>query len=279
MKNLFFIIMIALMLVTEAHVVSAKGMDMDALPEVQNGTVAIERDSKADWKARIGLGAGMVPDYEGSNDYQVVPALYARIHWKRGYSVELEGLTLRANLLPNDMWNFGPVVRYRMGRQDVEDKAVDRMRDIDDSWEAGAFAKVAIDNWNVRLDVVKDIADGHDGYLIGIHTGYTLFRDSFWRISAGASATYADNNYMDTYFSIDENNSSRSGLDTYEAEAGFKDIGVTLSASYSISRNWGVMGIMGYKRLLGDAEDSPIVDKDGSPDQFIGSLAVTYSWD
>ncbi len=279
MKNLFFIIMIALMLAIQARVVSAKGMDMDALPEVQNGTVAIERESKADWKARIGLGAGMVPDYEGSNDYQVVPALYARIHWKRGYSVELEGLTLRANLLPNDMWNFGPVVRYRMGREDVEDSAVDRMRDIDDSWEVGAFAKVAIDNWNVRLDMVKDIADGHDGYLIGIHAGYTLFRDSFWRVSAGASATYADDNYMDTYFSVDENNSARSGLDTYEAEAGFKDIGVTLSASYSISRNWGVMGIMGYKRLLGDAEDSPIVDKEGSPDQLIGSLALTYSWD
>jgi outer membrane scaffolding protein for murein synthesis (MipA/OmpV family) len=84
---------------------------------------------------------------------------------------------------------------------------------------------------------------------------------------------------MDTYFSVDENNSARSGLDTYEAEAGFKDIGVTLSTSYSISRNWGVMGIMGYKRLLGDAEDSPIVAKEGSTDQFIGSLAVTYSWD
>jgi MipA family protein len=279
MKNLFFIIMIILMLITQAHVVSAKGLDMDALPEVQNGTVAIERESTAHWEARIGLGGGMVPDYEGSNDYQAVPALYGRIHWKRGYSVELEGLTLRANLLPDDIWNVGPVVRYRMGRDDVENSAVDRMRDIDDSWEVGAFAKVAIDNWNVRLDVVKDIADGHDGYLIGIHTGYTLFKDSFWRLSAGASATYVDDNYMDTYFSVDENNSARSGLDTYEAGAGFKDIGVTLSASYSISRNWGVMGIMGYKRLLGDAEDSPIVAKEGSPDQFIGSLAVTYSWD
>jgi outer membrane protein len=279
MKKLFFIIMIALMLAVQAHVVSAKGMDMDTLPEVQNGTVAIERESKADWQARIGLGAGIVPEYEGSNHYQVVPALYGRIHWKRGYSVELEGLTLRANLLPDDMWNVGPVVRYRMGRDDVENSAVDRMRDIDDSWEVGAFAKVSIDNWNVRLDVVKDIADGHGGYLIGIHTGYTLFRDRFWRLSAGASVTYADNDYMDTYFSVDEDNSARSGLDTYEAEAGFKDIGVTLSASYSISRNWGVMGIMGYKRLLGDAEESPIVDKEGSPDQFIGSLAVTYSWE
>ena len=277
MKKLFFIIMIALMLAVQAHVVSAKGMDVDALPEGQNVTVAIERESKADWQARIGFGAGMVPDYEGSNHYQAVPALYARIHWKRGYSVELEGLTLRANLLPDDMWNVGPVVRYRMGRDDVENGAVDRMRDIDDSWEVGAFAKVAIDNWNVRLDMVKDIADSHDGYLIGIHTGYTLFRDNSWSAAAGASATYADNNYMDTYFSVDENNSARSGLDTYEAEAGFKDIGVTLSASYSISRNWGVMGIMGYKRLLGHAEDSPIVAKEGSPDQFIGSLAVTYS--
>lgn len=262
----------------QTGMINAKSMDMDALPEAQNGTAAIERESTADWQARIGLGAGMVPDYEGSNDYQVVPSLYARIHWKSGYSVELEGLTLRANLLTSKMWNFGPVFRYRMGREDVEDNAVDRMRDIDDSLEAGAFVKVVVDNWNARLDAVRDIADGHDGYLISIHTGYILFRDSFWRISAGASATYADDNYMETYFSVDENNSARSGLNTYEAEAGLKDIGVTLSANYSVSRNWGVMGILGYKRLLGDAEDSPIVDKEGSPDQLIGSLAITYSW-
>ncbi len=278
MKKLFIFCILFIAVSLQAGMINAKSMDMDALPEAQNGTATIERESKADWQARIGLGAGIVPDYEGSNDYQVVPSLYARIHWKSGYSVELEGLTLRANLLLNDMWNFGPLIRYRMGREDVEDSSVDRMRDIDDSLEVGAFVKLVVDNWNARLDAVKDIADGHDGYLIGIHTSYTLLRDSVWRVSVGASATYADDNYMDTYFSVDENNSARSGLNTYEAEAGLKDIGATLSANYTISKNWGVMGIMGYKRLLGDAEDSPIVDKEGSPDQLIGSLAVTYSW-
>jgi|APFre7841882724_1041349.scaffolds.fasta_scaffold00160_19 outer membrane protein len=273
---LFCILFIAVSLQTE--MINAKSMDMDALPEVQNGTAAIERESRADWQARIGLGAGMVPDYEGSNDYQVVPSMYARIHWKSGYSIELEGLALRANLLPNDMWNFGPVVRYRMGREDVENSAVDRMRDIDDSFEAGAFAKIVVDNWNARLDAVMDIADGHDGYLISIHTGYTILRDSVWRVSAGVSATYADDNYMETYFSVDGDNSDRSGLAAYEADAGFKDIGATLSANYSISKNWGLMGIIGYKRLLGDAEDSPIVDKEGSPDQFMSSIAITYRW-
>lgn len=278
MKRYLLLLMIASMLIMQAPVLSAKDMDMDALPEVEDITKTMEQESKADWQATIGLGAGVVPDYEGSNDYQAVPFPFFRVHWRSGYSVELEGLTLRANLVPNARWKFGPVIRYRMGREDVEDKAVDRMRDIDDSTEVGAFLKVIVDNWDARIEAVKDVSDGHDGYLIGFYTGYSVPMDRTWRLTFGASATYADDDYMDTFFSVDENNSLRSGLNTYKADGGLKDVGATVSAFYNMSKNWGVMSIIGYKRLLGDAKDSPIVDKRGSADQWVMGALITYSW-
>jgi outer membrane protein len=278
MKKRLLILLIAFVLLMPATLVRARDMDMDALPEVEDVTKTIEQESKRDWQATVGLGAAVVPDYEGSNDYQGVPFPFFRVHWRSGYSVELEGLTLRANLVRSAMWKFGPVIRYRMGREDVEDSAVDKMRDIDDSTEAGAFLKVIVDNWDARVEAVADVSDGHDGYLIGFYTGYSVPIDKSLRMTFGASATYADDDYMDTYFSIDENNSIRSGLDTYKADGGFKDVGATLSALYNMSKNWGIMSVVGYKRLLNDAKDSPIVDKRGSADQWIAGALVTYSW-
>jgi outer membrane protein len=249
---------------------------MDTLPEVEDFAKAMEQESKAGQQATIGLGAGVVPDYEGSSDYQAVPFPFLRFYWGTGCFIGLEGLTLRANLFPSPIWEFGPVIRYRMGRDDVEDNAVDRMRDIDDSTEVGAFLKFFVDNWDARVEAITDVSDGHDGYLIGFYTGYSVAIDRSWRLRLGASATYADDDFMDTFFSVDENNSLRSGLNTYKADGGLKDTGATVSALYNMSKNWSLMSIIGYKRLLGDAKDSPIVDKRGSANQWVaGALFIT----
>jgi outer membrane scaffolding protein for murein synthesis (MipA/OmpV family) len=34
--------------------------------------------------------------------------------------------------------------------------------------------------------------------------------------------------------------------------------------------HWGFMGLLGYKRLIGDAEDSPVVEDEGEANQFSG---------
>jgi outer membrane scaffolding protein for murein synthesis (MipA/OmpV family) len=31
-----------------------------------------------------------------------------------------------------------------------------------------------------------------------------------------------------------------------------------------------------YKRLLGDAADSPVVDDEGDPNQFVGAMLLIY---
>lgn len=40
------------------------------------------------------------------------------------------------------------------------------------------------------------------------------------------------------------------------ASAGFKDAGVNLALTYNFAQNWTGGGLIGYKRLLNDAEDS-----------------------
>ena len=62
----------------------------------------------------------------------------------------------------------------------------------------------------------------------------------------------------------------------YQPEGGVKDIGLTLDLDYSLTENWIVTSRAGYKRLLGDAADSPLVEDRGSANQFSVGLSLGY---
>lgn len=69
--------------------------------------------------------------------------------------------------------------------------------------------------------------------------------------------------------------SAKSGLSEYKAEAGLKRVDVSGSAMYMLSENWLVRGEAGVGFLTGDAADSPIVDKKVQPS---ASLFVGYKF-
>jgi outer membrane scaffolding protein for murein synthesis (MipA/OmpV family) len=80
---------------------------------------------------------------------------------------------------------------------------------------------------------------------------------------------------MKAYFGVDSADASRSGLDRYNADAGIKDVGLNAVLSYLITPSWDVTGIAAYRRLVGDAEDSPVT-KEGSANQWYGGLMFNY---
>ena len=64
-----------------------------------------------------------------------------------------KALRLRANLISDEMWELGPVLQYRMERDDVDDNQVDRMKDIDAATELGAFVGFKSGPWSASSDV------------------------------------------------------------------------------------------------------------------------------
>ena len=86
----------------------------------------------------VAVAAGVVPDYLGSDDYTVGAAPAGMIKFGSGERyARLLVTELSVNILDSKTWNFGPVLNYRLARDDVDDDAVDRMRDIDGAVEAG----------------------------------------------------------------------------------------------------------------------------------------------
>lgn len=227
------------------------------------------------------LGVGAAPDYEGSDDYAPIPLIAAemRLH---GYVLRTDGIGLRADLVRNDRFSAGPIMRYARGRGGVSDSRVDRLRDVDGGLEAGAFAGLRHpglltrhDAATVEVSAVQEVAGGHCGALVTLSLGWSAPLSDRLRFATGVSTTYATGPYMRSFFGIDADNAARSGLRRFSAGSGLKDAGLALTLSRAVAPAWSVNGTLGYSRLMGDATDSPVTRDRGSADQVFLGLGLT----
>ncbi len=234
----------------------------------------------------VGVAAGMAPDYQGSNDYRFVGAPFFKFSfWGERYA-QLLGTELTVNVINHPVLRFGPSLNYRPGRDDeVDDPVVSKMKEIDDTAEAGAFIGAQfIDRSNPRhrfsatIDFLHDVGDVYNGYNVTLAARYWYPFSTPIDITIGVSGTYADDKYMETYFGVSPQDSVRSGLPVFKASGGIKDVTVSPGIVYHLSRSWHVGAGLRYQRLLSDAHDSPVVKNRGSSDQWIYGLAVAYSW-
>ena len=95
---------------------------------------------------------------------------------------------------------------------------------------------------------------------------------------ASAESTYVYESLREQYGIVRGRDSAQSGLSAYDADAGFRDVRVTLGAMVPVTEHWLVGAGVMFMRLVGNAADSPIVDDAGSPNQISGGLGVAYAW-
>ena len=107
-----------------------------------------------------------------------------------------------------------------------------------------------------KLSLDKTIG-GSDGFTAKFGTAYSLPLDSFM-FSIGPSVTWADSNYMESYFGVTDRQSRKSGLSRFDADAGIKRVDLEVSGLYFIDDHWVVRGEAGLGHLVGDAADSPV---------------------
>ncbi len=245
------------------------------LPALPRSTVAA---AQSGWRFALGAGVAIVPDYEGSQDYQLFPLPYATVEWEDVSFMELQGNLLRVNLLPSPTLQLGVALQFRRARDDVANTQVDNLRDVDAALEMGGFVGFTVGGWRTSLLVVQDTAGAHDGLLFTLSAGHTRSLGKPLTVRVGVSTTYADKNYMGTYFSVDAANAQMSGLPIFAAKEGLKDVRVNLTLRVRWSSRWSTLGIIEYARLFGDAANSPIVKNVGSVDQFSTGIIVIYSF-
>jgi outer membrane protein len=231
---------------------------------------------QAQTKVAAGLGVGAAPEFEGSDDYEGVPLLFLNAKWDNHMSVSIMGNAIRANLMPHPVLRAGLAGEFIGERDDVDNRAVNLLEDVDSSFMAGGFLGFEKNRWNASVELMKDVADGNDGSIVRFKGGYGMPINQAMSLNMGVFTTWADDDYMDAYFTVTAAGHLASGLNAYKAESGIKDVGASFSLHYTPWQNWGIMGLLTYKKLLGDAEDSPIVDIEGDAGQAVIGAMLTY---
>lgn len=224
------------------------------------------RDKLHDWKVTVGAGAIYMPEYEGSDKFDINPFPIISAEFGDRVSVDITGVTV--DLYEANGFRAGVTGGFEPGRKEDDSDYLRGLGDIDAggiiggivSYEVGPFEAYA------KLDKTIGGSDGLTG-TVGAKASYKYERFIF---SADISGTWADDKHMGSYFGVTSAQSATSGLAQYDAKAGVKRVDVKGSITYMMTENWLVTGAAGAGFLMGDAKDSPIVKDDVQPFAMLG---------
>lgn len=242
----------------------------------------------------IAGGVGLLPDYEGSDDYKLIPAAAIRGQIHR-ISFSTKGLYLYVDVIPDGDkfgFDFGPIAGVRLNRtKHIKDDVVDLLPDRKTAIEIGGFAGVSFhsltnpyDTLALRVDVVHDVANAHKSttFTPNVEFSTPLSRTTYASLAVGAE--FVSNKYADYYFSVTPAESVLTGgvLPVFDADGGMKDWRAHLLLNQSLSgdllHGFSVFGMVRYTRLVGDFKDSPIVSDRGSANQWLVAGGLAYTW-
>lgn len=214
------------------------------------------RQALHDWHVVVGAGASFQPKYEGSDEFEVSPIPFVSAEFFDRITIDPTGIEIKA-------YETGPIrfdvnVGYDSGRKEDDADALRGMGDIDFGATVGGKATYSFGPASFFLSVDK-IIGGSDGLLARAGATITQPLSEHFILGAEAAATFADDNYMESYFGVNAKQSARSGYSQYKAGAGLKSVDLSASATYLINDNWVVRGEQSVGFLVGDAADSPIV--------------------
>jgi outer membrane protein len=231
---------------------------------------------------RIGLGPVIVLAYEGSDDYKIKSAPLISLRYRD--LVQVDNNRIRVNVLGSDSLfyseNFkaGPLVRLDFGRDETDSVDLTGLGNVGTSLELGLFASYTMGPARLRIRGQQDVVSGHSGMLVVGDVGVAIYRSDRLAVTSSLSATWADGDYMDSYFSVTAAQSLTSSLAVFDATSSLKNISLAFGANYAVSDQWALVANAGYSKLLSDAKNSPIVAVQGSANQFVGGIFAVYSF-
>jgi len=225
----------------------------------------------------VGGGLAVIPRYPGSADHRVMPAPF--VHFERGpffisNDEGLPGLGLKARVAPD--LDVGVQVGPSLGRPENRSPRLAGLGDIDASARFGVFARWTPGRWSASLSYNRS-SDSDYGGALDLRGSYAVFAQGPHAVRLGASLDWGDSDYMQTWFGITPQQSanSRAGLPAYRVSSGLSAGSAYASWRYRLNARWGVNALLGVQTLLGDAADSPVVERKTSA---FGAFGITYAF-
>lgn len=222
------------------------------------------------------------PKYEGSDEYEVsgFPILAPA-----GYGIGDDGYVqfrgpddLRMRLLNVVGFEAGPLIGWRFDRDQDDSTRLYGLGDVDGGVVVGGYLGYRSGPFMPFVSYHHQVSGDDTGGVIRFGAEAKTMLPRGIAVAATVGASYADDDYMDAYFSVTPLQSANSlaGLRAYDAEAGIKDVYIGVTADVPVSSNWTLKLSGRYAHLLGDVADSPVVE---SESQLFGGVGLTYRFE
>ena len=222
-------------------------------------------------RTTAGIGVAAVPAYQGADNYRVLPfpvldvqvgQIFANVNNGIGiYVIDTPGLKM------------GGSVTFVQGYRDRDTpRGIDN---LSDALGGRMFASVTLAGLRAQIGATRSIGGGTRGTVVDAQLAYPLRAGPKLLLIPTLSTSWANDKHMDRYFSVTPVESAASGLATYRASGGFKDVSAGVTANYRLAGRLNLTGSVTMIHLLDKAGNSPFVEKRWQPFSFVG---LSYSF-
>ena len=222
---------------------------------------------------RAGLVAIGGARYQGASEGRVLVVPGITVQMANGFFVDpINGLGVAFNA-SNDL-QYGLRATVETGRSTEDtlpgfDKLKARLN-------PGAFANYKIDDRLTLKSALRlGVGDGGKGSVLNLGAAYRIYQAGPIIVTLNGSVKYANSSYQQSYFGVSAAQSAASGLKAFQPAAGFNTAQLGVAAGFPLSARVYAFSGVSVQRLLGDAANSPIVQK---KQQVTGFLGAVYSF-
>ncbi len=217
----------------------------------------------------LGVGGRMAPQYPGADSYMLSPTPIVKLRF-----LVLPVLGKVSDYREDAGLAIYPTAKFVGERDEAE---LTGLKKVDWAIELGGGVRYKGD-WVEAFAEVRRGFNGHHGVVGEVGVDALARPSDRLLVKFGPRLTFADSEYMSTYFGVTPSEAVASGgkFSAFKAESGIQDVGVQLQLEYEATQDVMLYADAGYRRLLGDAADSPIVKRSGSANQFTAGIGVTY---
>ena len=247
----------------------------------------------------VGVGVGVGPRYDGSDDTRVRALPLLQIEWSNG--VFISGASAGMHLSSNPALEYGPLLGIKMRRSEAgeglgvigttaslsptvaaaierqkrDGNGLDGMDPVPTRLQGGGFLNYYLSP-TLRLanSVLAGAGRERDGAVWNVDlqqmAGPVSGRHA---VSLSAGLTFANRSYNESAFGVSLPESFRSGNEIYLPGGGLNDIHAAVRWNWSLSPSWLLTTNARVVRLTGDAKHSPLVRR---PSNFSVTTGLAY---
>ena len=227
----------------------------------------------------IGAGVERLPAWQGSSDQRNQPIPFLQVNLPLHITVSSsDGLTV--DLIHGTQWHGGFYGNYQWGREtsDLPEELRGVVASLSPRLNAGGYVEYQA---TPALDVGSTLS--HDtqgaGAYLNLYAEYALPKVGYLQHEFELKWQAMNGSAMRRFFGIEPMQAIQLDTPSWQPGASSQQVSLEYDAFMPTSLHTGLVLGLQYARLVGNAQESPLVKRFGSADQFTTTLAFVYRYD